>query len=65
MQITPWLMGCDVRTEDRIGNDGADTAADLGRMKLSLPDVLLFVFEATGMISCFISTSSWLLSLSY
>ena len=33
MLLKPWLDSGDVRSEDLVGNKGADTAADLGRLR--------------------------------
>ena len=33
MLLLLWLTSGDVRIEDLVGNDGADTAADLGRLR--------------------------------
>ena len=55
------VAGGDVRLEDLVGNNGADTAADLGRLRLLV--VIFFEFAAFGIPSCLIFIGSWLLFL--
>ena len=58
----------EARHEDLVGNDGADTAADLGRLRTAgtvslLLDALLSGSDVSGILSCWNSTSLWIQNL--